>query len=601
MAAADSLLLEWLREGGIVPEATLRHCLRRAAAGPIEEGRIEEAALAFLLEEGILDEVDLALRLAEHVGLETVDVEGIVPDPALLALVPAEMAHAHQLLPLAGEGEGIQVAVANPLDTGGTDLVAERIQRAVTPCVAARSALREAVARAYAGPEVAGPGEESRASLAGEPRTGGAPGGSSVEVEGLAAAAAAEEAPVVRYVQHLLEEAFRRRASDVHLEPLEHRFRVRYRVDGVLQEHDNPPKRLEAPILSRIKLVAGLSLAERRLPQDGRISARLGDRPVDLRVSSLPTAHGESLVLRILDKEGLQRGLAELGLLADDRARFGELLTRPDGVILVTGPTGSGKSTTLYSVLHSLNRPDRKIITVEDPVEYELSGINQVQVRPEVGMTFGAALRALLRQAPNIIMVGEIRDQETAEIVVQASLTGHLVFSTLHTNDAPSAISRLLDLGVPPFLVAASLRAVVAQRLVRRVCPHCAVPAVPEEWEWRALGTLPEEGAGADCRRGTGCAHCGGTGYHGRTGIFELLPLQEELTTRIDGECTLVELRQRARDLGLRTLREDGIRKVMAGRTTCSEVLQATLAAPGDGGRGPATLAPDSPVSPPLS
>jgi len=583
VAIADSQLLAWLRENALVPEALLRACLDRAEAEGDRRGAVEERALTLLLEEGALPEADLAAQIAAHFGLETVDLAGGVPDPEVLSLLPADLARSHQLLPLASTGRELRLATANPLDTAGTDLVAERLRRPVTPRVAPRSALREAIARAYPLPGEPAGSAEAPGPPPGEDSPTGVPGPPAVEVEGLAPDATPGEAPVVRYVQHLLEEAFRRRASDLHLEPLEHRFRVRYRVDGVLQEGENPPKRLQASLLSRVKLLAGLSLAERRLPQDGRITARLGGRPVDLRVSSLPTAHGESLVLRILDREGLRRGLGELGLLADDRARFGELLARPDGVVLVTGPTGSGKSTTLYSVLHALNRPDRKLITVEDPVEYELAGINQVQVRPEVGMTFASALRALLRQAPNVIMVGEIRDRETAAIVVQASLTGHLVFSTLHTNDAPSAITRLLDLGIPPFLVAASLRGVVAQRLVRRVCPHCAEPALPEEWERRALALPPGTLAGADCRRGAGCARCAGTGYHGRIGLFELLPFGEELSTRIDGAVTLGELRQRARALGLRTLREDGIRKVLAGSTTAAEVLHATP--PGEGDR----------------
>ena len=577
MAVGDRLLLEWIRERALVPEEALREALARAEAASSGGGESEERALDFLLAGGLLGEEELAVQLAAYFGLETVDVARRGPDPGLLAEVPADLARAHQLLPLAAAGPEILVAMANPLDTAGTDRLGAHLQRPVNPRVAARSDLRKAIARAYGAPESRFKGEETAAQPGGaHPSAGEAAHPSAVAVEGLDDEAVPAEAPVVRYVQHLLEEAFRRRASDIHLEPLEHRFRVRYRVDGVLEEQENPPRRLQASLLSRVKLLAGLSLAERRLPQDGRISARLGGRPVDLRVSSLPTAHGESIVLRILDKERLRLGWGELGLGGEERARFRELLTLPDGVVLVTGPTGAGKSTTLYAVLHSLNQPDRKIITVEDPVEYELPGVNQVQVRPEVGMTFASALRALLRQAPNVIMVGEIRDRETAAMVVQASLTGHLVWSTLHTNDAPSAVSRLLDLGVPPFLLAASLRAVVAQRLVRRVCPHCAVPTELEVWERRALGLRPDALSGASCRRGKGCGRCAGTGYYGRLGLFEVLIVGEELSARIDGAHSPGELRPFARPLGLRTLREDGIEKVIAGQTTCAEVLQAT-------------------------
>ena len=282
-----------------------------------------------------------------------------------------------------------------------------------------------------------------------------------------------EDSPIVRYVHTIISEALNRRASDIHLEPLEKRFRIRYRIDGVLHEIENPPKRLQPTLVSRIKLMANVSIAEKRIPQDGRIGITVGRKTIDLRVSVLPTAYGESIVMRILDKEGLNLGLPQLGFFSDDQANFERVISLPDGVFLVTGPTGSGKSTTLYSALNYINHPDRKIITVEDPVEYEMSGVNQVHVKREVGMTFAAALRSMLRQAPNIIMVGEIRDKETAEIAINASLTGHMVFSTLHTNDAPSAVSRLVDIGIKPFLVSASIRSVLAQRLVRRICPKC--------------------------------------------------------------------------------------------------------------------------------
>jgi len=397
-----------------------------------------------------------------------------------------------------------------------------------------------------------------------------------LEIEGLDRAAE-EDGPIIRLVQRIVAEAIRQRASDIHLEPLERRFRIRFRIDGRLREIENPPRSLHPAVISRLKLMANLSLGEKRRPQDGRIRVRSGGKDLDFRVSSLPSVFGETIVMRILDKEGLRLGLPELGMFSDDEDTFGRLIAQPDGIFLVTGPTGSGKSTTLYAALNHLNRPDRKIITVEDPVEYQLTGINQVAVRREVGMDFSAALRAMLRQAPNIIMVGEIRDQETAEIAINASLTGHMVFSTLHTNDAPSAISRLVDLGAKPFLVSAALRAVMAQRLVRMICPECRVGSAPTARELTLLGMESAEMAGRQLFRGRGCPHCGGSGYFGRKGIFELLEIDETLERMIYEHATLVALRRQARESGMRTMREDGLRKVLAGWTSLEEVTAVTV------------------------
>jgi general secretion pathway protein E/type IV pilus assembly protein PilB len=389
--------------------------------------------------------------------------------------------------------------------------------------------------------------------------------------------ASESDAPIIKLVSLVILEAYKNRASDIHLEPLEKRFRVRYRIDGVLHEVDSPPKRLQSAILSRVKIMAGMKISERRIPQDGRIQVNIQGRELDLRVSTVPSNNGESIVMRILDKQNLALGLPKLGFFSDDQQLFEKLIGLPDGILLVTGPTGSGKTTTLYACLNHINRPDRKIITVEDPVEYQMSGINQVMVNNTIGMTFPLALRAILRQAPNIVMIGEIRDKETAQIATEASLTGHLVFSTLHTNDAPSAITRLLDIGVKPFLVASSIRAVMAQRLVRCICEHCKEEYMPDEESIRSLGPAGEALLGKTLIRGHGCNQCSLTGYSGRKGLFEIFIINDAIQHMIFEKMSVSEMRQHARELGMRTLREDGVRKVGAGVTTLEEVMRVTM------------------------
>ena len=380
--------------------------------------------------------------------------------------------------------------------------------------------------------------------------------------------------PIIRLVGLILTEALRRRASDIHLEPLKDRFRVRYRIDGVCHEVLTPPRTLQGLVLSRIKIMAGMDIAEKRLPQDGRIRIRLSGKEIDLRVSSLPGLYGESIVMRILDKSTLLLDLEKLGFSRQDQLKFESLITLPHGIILVTGPTGSGKTTTLYAVLGRINRPDRKLITVEEPVEYQLTGINQAQVKPEIGLTFAKILREMLRQAPDIIMVGEIRDTETAQIAVSAALTGHLVLSTLHTNDAPGAMTRLIDMGVPSFLVASSVQGVLAQRLVRKICSNCKEPYTPSSYELMEIG-LPDTG-GKKFFRGRGCDVCNQTGYHGREAIFEILPVTDEIRELVIHNAPSAEIRQKARELGMKTLREDGWEKVFSGETTVTEVARVT-------------------------
>lgn len=557
----DDFLLEVAVEAGLVTA-------ERAAQARTETSAVNAPnAYRRLVDAGEIDANQANAALAARFGMRSVDVSRVQVPSDVLELLTRDQAVHYQLLPLARRAGVLEVALADPLDTDGVDALAHLLQVTVEPRLAPRDDILRAIDRHYGAADgevaaVLAPVAESvarrRVQVAAEENTDA-------------------DAPVIKLVHELIAKAVAQRASDIHLEPLERRFRVRYRIDGVLINAEGPPKRLQAAVISRVKIMAGISIAEKRLPQDGRIQITVEGRSLDLRVSSLPTSHGEGIVMRILDQETLRIGLGELGFMADDRAVFERLIVQPDGILLVTGPTGSGKTTTLYSCLHAINQPDRKIITVEDPVEYQLSGVNQVPVRADVGMTFAAALRAMLRQAPNVVMVGEIRDFETAEIAIHASLTGHMVFSTLHTNDAPGAVTRLIDIGVKPFLVSTSLRGVLAQRLVRKVCESCARPVKPTAQELGMLGITPLVAQGATFRRGEGCPHCHHTGYHGRMGIFELLIMDDALRQLIHAGASAAKLRQHARGLGMRSLREDGARKAIAGLTTIEEVVSITL------------------------
>jgi type IV pilus assembly protein PilB len=366
------------------------------------------------------------------------------------------------------------------------------------------------------------------------------------------------------------------RASDIHIEPFEDRVRIRYRIDGVLVERDSPPRRLLGALLSRIKILANIDIAERRRPQDGRIKVTLGEKQLDLRVSILPTSHGQSAVMRVLDKDSIKVGVRQLGLSENDFRQFKNLIRRPNGIILVTGPTGSGKTTTLYAALNELNRPDRKIITAEDPVEYYLPGVNQVEVKHRIGLDFAMIIRAMLRQAPNVILVGEMRDTETAQMGIQASLTGHLVFSTLHTNDAPGAITRMIDMGVPGYLVASSVMAVLAQRLVRIVCSKCKQPFVPSDASLEAAGITPEMASSGRFMKGKGCGHCSKSGYRGRIGIFELMMMTTKIRELAFAGASTQDIRRAALSQGMTALYNDGIRKVLNGTTTIEEVFRVS-------------------------
>jgi general secretion pathway protein E/type IV pilus assembly protein PilB len=489
-----------------------------------------------------------------------------------MALLPRPLAVKYTAFPVSRENNTVRVAISDPLDVDAIDSISHYLKTSIEPVVAPADEILAHIDRFY------GKDEESMEKLLSDISTGEE---AQIVANTIPGAGGAEnddgDAPIIKLVYQIILEAFSRRASDIHLEPLEKRFRVRYRIDGVLVEVENPPKRLQLAMISRLKIMANISIAEKRIPQDGRIQVTVGNKSIDLRVSSLPTAHGESIVMRILDKEGLQLGLPELGFLSDDQATMERIITLPDGLFLVTGPTGSGKTTTLYSCLHFINKPDRKLITVEDPVEYQLSGINQVPVRTEVGMTFANALRSMLRQAPNIIMVGEIRDLETAEISINASLTGHMVFSTLHTNDAPGAVTRMIDIGVKPFLVSTSLRAIMAQRLTRKICSKCKHPYTPDPRELRSLNITAQQAANANFAKGAGCENCHGSGYRGRAGIFEIFVSNDEIQRLIYENVGTSRLREKARSLGMRTMREDGLRKVLSGMTTIEEVVSITV------------------------
>lgn len=524
-----------------------------------------------LVKDGVVSEADVSRSLAAQAHMDWVDLSTKVIPPEVIKQIRAEDARRFKVIPVGFGETGLIVAVNDPLDIDTIDSLSFLLQREIELVCASPEKIRQALIKYYGTADEASDvllqqiGHDVDLGL--EIMEGG-------DISGTNEA----DAPIIRMVSMLLIEAHRLGASDVHLEPLDKKFRVRFRIDGVLQEMQAPPKRLQSAIVSRLKIMTGsMSIAEKRLPQDGRIQVRIARKPIDLRVSTIPTNHGESVVMRVLDKSSLMLGLPELGFFSDDQETFERLLRLPDGILLVTGPTGSGKTSTLYSCLNFINKPDRKIITVEEPIEYQMNGINQVQVNTDVGMTFPVALRSILRQAPNIIMIGEIRDLETATIATNASLTGHLVFSTLHTNDAPSAVARLVDIGVQPFLVASSVRAIMAQRLVRRLCSNCKQPGELSETELRALNLEPSQLSEAQVMKPVGCEQCRNTGYKGRMGIFEIFTIDDDVRHMINNRRSTLLLRQRARELGMRTLREDGVRKVLAGLTSAEEVISITL------------------------
>jgi type IV pilus assembly protein PilB len=545
--------------------------------GVISEDQLEEAkdlaaSLGVSVEDalvrlGYLTAAELTQRQASQYGYEFVNLETMEIPRSVVELIPESVARENCVLALGLDDDAIQVAISNAMDYEVLDKLRFVLNREVKVSVASKESIQAAINRHYGDSQT----ESVDSMLAEFTET-------AIDFKESEAGGAAQDeedaAPIVRLVNLLISEAVSMRASDIHIEPFEDRIRVRYRIDGVLVERDSPPRRLLAAIVSRLKIMGKIDIVEKRRPQDGRIKTRAGGKDFDLRVSMLPTAHGQAVVLRILDRDNIKIGIRNLGFGEENYRRFQNLIRRPNGIFLVTGPTGSGKTTTLYSALGEINRPDRKIITAEDPVEYYLPGINQVEVKSDIGLNFARIIRAMLRQAPNIILVGEIRDTETADMAIQASLTGHLVFSTLHTNDAPSSVTRLIDMGVEPFLVASSVMAIMAQRLVRVVCPKCKEPYNPDPSEIEHFSLTSDQLMNAQFQRGKGCNHCQHTGYRGRIAIFELMTMNSTLREMTFRSEPSQNIRRQARLFGMKTLVEDGLDKALIGKTTLVEVAK---------------------------
>ena len=521
---------------------------------------------------GIMKMDDILHVMANALGTEVVALRDREISPDAIKLIPAKVAQMYKCLPVALVNGGLQVAVADPLNPAVADEIQFAAKRDVQVVVADPMEIVKAVERYY--------GQEESESFAEILKELGDDKIAKEVVEAgddaKAAEALANEIPIVKFVNLVLQQAVLDRASDIHFEPFEDEFRIRYRVDGALYEMAPPPKHLAMPVASRIKVMSNLNISERRLPQDGRINLPVGGRVIDLRVSTLPTAFGESIVLRVLDRSSVNLEVESLGFPKYVYDFVTEVIQRPNGIFVVTGPTGCGKTTTLYSCLRRVNSIDSKLLTAEDPVEYDIEGIMQVAVREAVGMTFGKALKSFLRQDPDIIMVGEMRDLETAQISIQASLTGHLVLSTLHTNDSPGAVTRLVDMGVEPFLISSTLMAVLGQRLVRKVCTNCRTPFEPTEKQLEMLGLSPHDLGDKVFHYGRGCTTCNDTGYKGRKGIFELLVVSDAIRNLINERAPTVVLRQKAVELGMVTLREDGLRSIFDGDTTIEEVVKYT-------------------------
>lgn len=539
-----------------------------------EHKRTGTPVIQVLQDYGVMDLDSILHVMADYLGTEVVNLRDKHPPADLLSLIPAATARLYQCVPVELSGSILRVAFADPLNPGRIDELAYVVKREIQPVVADPTQVLNAIEKDYGEEtaDVAAVLKELGADKEIAAEAAASEAGEDVELmEDLA-----NQAPIVKFVNLVLQQAVQDRASDIHFEPFEDEFKIRYRVDGALYEMAPPPKHLALPVISRLKVMSNLNISERRLPQDGRITHQLPGRSIDLRVSTLPTQFGESVVLRVLDRSSVNLELESLGFPKYIYDYMSEAILRPNGILVVTGPTGCGKTTTLYSCLRRINTLDSKLLTAEDPVEFDIEGIMQVPISEAVGMTFGKALRSFLRQDPDIIMIGEMRDLETAQIAIQSSLTGHLVMSTLHTNDAPGAVTRLIDMGTEPFLISSTLMGVLGQRLVRKICYDCRTPFEPTESQLALLNLSPHDLGDKVFYYGRGCSTCNDTGYKGRKGIFELLILNDAIRTLINERAPTVVLRQKAIELGMVTLREDGLRSIFEGETTIEEVVKYT-------------------------
>jgi len=560
-------LLSLIKERGLIDDLQFEEVMA-------EHTRSGKPVREILNDFGVLDYATQLHVIADQLGTEVVTLRDREIKKEVIEAVPASTARTYQCMPVDFDGPTLRIAVADPLDPTVMDRLGFVLKRDFQIVVADPGEIEWAINKFYGseGESVSDILKELGADeeIAREVRAAGAADDEAAMVD------LANEAPIVKFVNLVLNQAIQDRASDIHFEPFEHEFKIRYRVDGALYEMAPPPKHLALPVISRIKVMANLNISERRLPQDGRISYRVGDRIVDLRVSTLPTQFGESVVLRVLDRAAVQLELEALGFPDHIYEYMSQVIYRPNGILIVTGPTGCGKTTTLYACLRRLNTVELKLLTAEDPVEYDLEGVMQVAINEAVGLTFGRLLRFFLRQDPDIIMVGEMRDLETAQIAIQASLTGHLVMTTLHTNDAPGAVTRMIDMGTEPFLISSTLVAVLAQRLVRKICNNCRTPHEPTEHQLALLNLAPHEVADKTFYYGRGCPECNETGYKGRKGIFELLTVNDTIRALINERAPTVVIRQKAIEMGMVTLREDGLRNIFEGLTTIEEVLKYT-------------------------
>ncbi len=570
MAKKKRHLGEILYKAGLVDKQAIIEAHRTSKASGKRLGDV-------LLEKGLIDENTLTKAIAKQFGLKYVNLDKTPPPPDAMKLVPEDLIRKHNVLPLGMDNGRLKLVINDPMDLDAMDSVRFRMNTELDCYLASRSKIRQFIEDSL--DQVKGEEDDRLKHSIDATAAELAEAGHELQAEALRAeaAGAGDDGPIVRLVNLIIDNACYVRASDVHIEPMVDRVRIRYRLDGVCFEKDSIPKNMQSPLLARLKILSGMDIAERRLPQDGRIKRTVGSQDIDFRVSALPGNHGESIVLRILRPDAVNIGIKALGFEPDDYDRFQKIIRRPNGIFLVTGPTGSGKTTTLYAALQELNKPDKKIITAEDPVEYNFDGMNQCQVREGIGLTFDRILRAMLRQAPNIILIGEIRDGTVADIAIQAALTGHLVFSTLHTNDAPSAITRLIDMGVKPFLVASSIQAIMAQRLIRVICKNCkVVNNDPDPRYLRLLDITPDDLKKHPIYKGEGCSQCQGIGYKGRIAIFEMAELNNEIRELAFAKAPTTEIRKASIAGGMRTLRNDGRIKVFNGITTPEEIARIT-------------------------